>query len=82
MARSRTAPSSPSLPGFDKTGAADAQAAPPDDPARRAAIEDDWDEGAVHRGRLRVRTSQANGTNPARTPVVRGVDCAYALLRG
>src|SRR5512146_523751 len=57
MARSRTAPSPPSLPGFDKTGAPDAQAAaPPDDPVGRAAIDEVWDEGEVHRGRLRVRT--------------------------
>ena len=70
MARSRTAPSPRAIPGLDKTGLATAQdGAPPpgqapgqaDASAARAAIEEttlgeDWAAGAVHRGRLRVRT--------------------------
>jgi two-component system sensor histidine kinase RegB len=59
MAKSRTAPASESLAGFDKTGAAPAQAAPrrpAADGADPDGLGEDWAEGAVHRGRLRVRT--------------------------
>ncbi|MFL5297344.1 MAG: ActS/PrrB/RegB family redox-sensitive histidine kinase [Phenylobacterium sp.] len=58
MARSRTAPAPQPPVGFDKTGAAALQgaaAAEPPDPDE-VSLADDWSEGAVHRGRLRVRT--------------------------
>ena len=59
MARSRTA-SAPRPPvGFDTAGSAAAQAAEPTRPAeglRDAELAEDWAEGAVHRGHLRVRT--------------------------
>src|SRR6059058_1830291 len=62
MARASTASAAGPRGGLDKTGAAGMQGRP--DPARHgqsyeidevAAVED-WSEGAVHRGRLRVRT--------------------------
>ena len=66
MARSRTAPSPRAIPGLDKTGPATAQdggrlPGQADASAARAALEEttlgeDWAAGAVHRGRLRVRT--------------------------
>ncbi|WP_372781859.1 ActS/PrrB/RegB family redox-sensitive histidine kinase [Phenylobacterium sp.] len=55
MARLRTPTAPATQPRLDRTGAADAQGAAPS--ARgEAGGGDDWSEGAVHRGRLRVRT--------------------------
>src|SRR5256885_1807095 len=58
MARSRTAPAPQPPVGFDKTGGAALQgAAAPEPPyPDEVSLADDWSEGAVHRGRLRVRT--------------------------
>jgi len=68
MARSRTPAAALEPPGLDRTGAAGAQAQPrkaaaPDGAANAGDLSseeigtgEDWSEGAVHRGRLRVRT--------------------------
>jgi two-component system sensor histidine kinase RegB len=55
MARSRTALAPSPSAGLDKAGAPAAQAAA-EPPASDPGLEEDWSEGAVHRGRLRVRT--------------------------
>src|SRR6185312_6008553 len=68
MARSRTPAAAQEPPGLDRTGAPGAQARPrgaavPDGAANSGDLSseeigtgEDWSEGAVHRGRLRVRT--------------------------
>src|SRR5438045_2705175 len=60
MARSRTALAPRPSAGLDKAAAPEAQGAraaqPSDVTFDDDSLMDDWSEGAVHRGRLRVRT--------------------------